>query len=198
MYLDVEGINSLHSQIVKQVEDNVAISNEKRRKARISGGIGLGGALGSLLGLLDLKSEVETASSRATSTTVTTHQVAEQKLGDLILYLEKSGESTIFSSLPDAALFVKAEKDAVFLQCQLKFDAPQFCFGNGVSDVNQTKSLVFEHQTDATDNYNPKDDYYKEQCIPVVTSASIEKTPNCHGRIGVYRARSSLYFWALR
>ena len=185
MYIDAEGIDSIYAQIVTRVETEATSSRGRGRKSRISGSVGLGEAIGSLFGLLHLKGEAGADSSVESTDTIKTHLATEQKLREILESLSRLGEPTLFSDLANASNFSAENKDAVFVNLQTDFDAPQFYGGMGVQAVNKAQYVIFEKDMEYNRYYDYRDDYFKKHRIPVVMSASLTKFPNCKGRMGM-------------
>jgi len=185
MYLDVEGIDSLNAQTVTRFETESTSSRGRGRKSRISGSVGLGNAIGSFFGLLNLKGEAGSESSVTSNDTVKSHLATEQKLREILEYLSRLGEPTLFVDLAHASDFSEDNKDAVFLHLQTEFDVPQFYGDAGVQAVNQAQYVVFEKDTENSRYYDYRDDYFRKRGIPIVMSASLSKFPNCKGQMGM-------------
>lgn len=193
IYIDEEGINSLLSQIVDRLEETRSIEKSNGRKSRISGGINLGNALGSLFGLLNLKGEVGSESNNEQAKTVSSKFTCEQKLRELLNHLNGLGEPTIFSTITAAAKFVESQKDAVFISASTEFDMPQFICGTGPSEINKTGTVNFERNTGLGDTYNHGDSYFKNKIIPVVMAASLRKFPSCRDHMS-QTGHEAMYF----
>lgn len=174
LYLDVAGIESLYAQTVDHVEVERTKTQTKEKKNRKFGE----GVIG-FWGVGKLKGGVDAADGDSSAVSTRMELSTEQKLRIVLNHLLQKGTPSLFSDLCLAAAFTKEQKEAVFIDVKIEIDAPQFYKENGVESVNEEKVLLFERDTDCTDNYKYEDGYYKQPKLPIVMSASLEKFPNC-------------------
>lgn len=182
IYLDVEGIESLYVQIVEHNISEMLFKQEKGKKGKISGRLGLGKLLGNLLNLADIEVSPEIERSSVTETTTKATTSTEHKLRDLIKYLNDIGEPSLFSDLYRAADHCKNTIETVFVNVQETFDAPQFYSGRGHVDVNESQVIYFEKNICKTkDTYCHHDSYYRQAVqaeIPFFMSSNLLKYPS--------------------
>jgi hypothetical protein len=185
LYLDVAGLDSLFAQTVHRLEVEKTISRGKDKKAHMSGRVGLGKALGSFLGLLDLEGNIGADSSVSSTEITKTTITSEQKLEELLKYLSQMDDSTLFTDMDLATLYLENNKDAVFVNVQYNFDAPQLHEG-GIQKINQNGFLLLTHGMSIATNYDESDNYFKpSNKIKLMLSASISKFPNCPNGMGM-------------
>jgi hypothetical protein len=182
MYLDVQGIDSLYSQIVTRTEIETITSRGIGRKTHISGKIGLGNAIGSLLGLLKIDGTAGTESSVNSEENVKSIHSSEQKLNGLIEYLSRMDEYSLFTDLDSASEYLKENNDAVFINSKCNFDTPQFWKGD-VDQINKDGNLLL---TQGMNPFASNDDenVFRSMQLKLMMSASISKFPGCQNGMG--------------
>ena len=159
IYLDKEGINSLYSQTVDQVQTELTKTSEKGK----SGKLGSELALGALLGFgVEGNTELSVSGSRIELAKFSL--TSEQKLVRLLEYLETFEGEKFFSNLIAATHGSSGSSESVFINVKEEFDVPQFFPGrDGVAAANDVQSVLFEIG-------KPR----------VIMSASLKKFPRAH------------------
>jgi len=184
IYLDIDGIASLHSQVMGCLTKERTITSEKNKSGKISGKITLNKVLGTFLKFLDIDVQPEFSGSKTSVVTNISEKTAENKLSEIIESLKKQGEPTIFTNLEKATEYCRKNRDAVFVLLQkYSVNAPQFYNpGQGVTLANNNGAMFFE-QGAPLDSYNHRDSYYKESKsskLSFMMAASLKKFPSCH------------------
>jgi len=174
-YLDQEGIHSLYAQCVARLEVERSTTIEKT----IAGKAGIGAKLKNLLlkAIAGTDFEVNGEVSGSRKSLEQSKQVVrvENELAGLLKVLEHAGEPTFFTTLSAAARRVRQSSSKVFISVEDRFNAPQFRADSSGGSVITDGFLALE--IGVGDDYDYRDDYYKNIQIPVVLRAGVDKMP---------------------
>ena len=193
LYIDKEGIRSLYAQTVERLEIEFTTQKNKSGKKRISGILDIGKALGNFLKLVNLSGDAEYERMDGISYTSKSKVTAEQILKELLEYLNKLGEPTIFADLLKATQYCSKNKDRVFVVTETTFDVPQFYGENGVNTINCSKYILYEKNMRPTYDYSDK--YYKKVNDPkIVMSSSLSKYPNIGKKHMGHTSHEAIFF----
>lgn len=193
IYLDEQGIKSLFAQTVEGVETARKETTHRNLGAKISGKLSFKQALLTMLGLpeAELKSELEGTRQRGLE--ISTELSTEHILFRLIENLPTHEDTPVFGSFAEAAAKISGTTNETYVSVVDEFDAPQFIFGKGVSDVNKCGALILEKNIGGySHNYN--DDYFKHN-NRITLLASISKFPRVREKLG-HTSHEGIYFRA--
>lgn len=194
IYLDVDGIESLHAQTVDRLETEFTRSAEKGKGGRIGARIGIGQALRVLLGLAEINAETELSLSGKRIEQVKSHLTTEHKLAALLRYLNTLKGDRFFDDLASAAQRCSKTGEPVFINVEEKFNLPQFYPGqDGVAAANQLKAVLFEIGA-PPDDYDYSDRYFKAMKLRIVMSASLAKFPRLANGSMNYTGHDTILF----
>jgi hypothetical protein len=182
VYLDAVGLQSLWVQANDRTESK-AVTHERVRAEKVSASVGLARALGSLIGLVDVKAAAEAEPSKQPVHRARSSLAAEQKLKLLVKSLREAGPPFLYDTFDTAAAAATALRNAVFCLAHDVFDAPQFYAPtDGVAIANQMGALLFERNrrpAGVFDSYRYDDQYYRVETsktgAPIIMAASLTK-----------------------
>ncbi|MCC7163564.1 MAG: hypothetical protein IT331_13800 [Anaerolineae bacterium] len=151
---------------------------------------------------LDIGANAEFTLAGKSMEEATSQLTVEQKLSNLIRYMEAHKGYEFFGNLVSAAARLESSGGSVFVEIREKFSLPQFYSGqDGVAAVNSSKTLMFElgeptsPNAPFTDDYSTySDDYYKGRSnIRVIMNASLGKLVRTSGEMGQHSHDAILF-----
>jgi len=176
IYLDADGIDSLYAQTVDRLETEFTQSQERDKSGKVKANIGIGKLLGTMLGLVEAGAETELSISGKRIEEAKLRFTLEQKLSALMKYLKNLEGTEFFELLPHAAIRAKELGKGVFIKIAEKFNMPQYSQGDGISNMNRDRSIVFSIGPVGDNEHEYDDSYFKKAEYTFLMTASLSKT----------------------
>ena len=188
-YLDTDGIESLYAQTVEKLEVEYTESKEKGKIGKTIGKLGLGKLLA------DMGIEIESSISNKALQEIKYKLSPEQKIRILTSYLN-SLDTQLFSDLLKGANWCKETGKGTFVDIEQQFNAPQFYkYPDGVKEVSETGSMMFEIGESRDEPYEPSDKYFRPSYF-FFMNASLSKSVYPKGMGNT--SHEALFFRALK
>jgi len=178
LYLDATGIDSLYAQTMESVETEITIARGKKRSTKIGGKASLGQTLSKVFGLPELAVQTDFAQATDSSEIIKTYRTAEQKLANVIRYLEQLGAPAFYSDVHAAAENCTNTGQSTYICIGERFDLQGFRGGSdaGIELINRQGAMVFE-KDQRPDDYDDSDNYYKKpEKVPITMAASLRRS----------------------
>jgi hypothetical protein len=139
LYLDDQGITSLHSQTTERLEVDIRESREATTVAKLKARLGI------LLGTAGVGADAESGVSRKRIEEKALRLTAEQRLRLLVDYFDIADTVPLYRDMATAKKSAHMSNTPVFVYVRDRFDVPQFYGGiGGVEDANNSGYVLFQ------------------------------------------------------